>query len=159
MRRSIIAIVVCSILFPVLILCASQNGFAQVGSVRSTVIMHMNLTLDKSILPTTGVMVRLHARDAHSDTYYTSPIDADNGTTVNWRQDLPFSVSETQPLQMTLQTGTSDGVPLPAGYTVQWQYAVGSGAYKYMNGDTATVAAGKTEDATVTVRGTIVAAQ
>ncbi len=159
MHRSIIALVVCSILFPALTLLTPLDGFAQVGSVRRNLIMHMNLTLDKSALSTTGIMVRLHARDAHSDTYYTSPIDADTGTMVNWRQDLPFSVSETQPLQMTLYTGTSDGVPLPAGYTVQWQYAVGSGAYKYMNGNTATVAAGKTDDATVTVRGTVVATQ
>jgi len=60
---------------------------------------------------------------------------------------------------MVLQTGTSDGNPLPAGYRVEWKYAVGSGAYKYANGNGVDVAPGRTQDATVTVIGTVVATQ
>ena len=124
--------------------------------VAQSLLVHLDLDLDKSALSPTNVQVRIHATDRINDTYYASPVDPGEGDEVEWNQNLPLMVDSNLPMQLIFHLGDINGAPIPSGFAVQWQYDLNDSGYQDMTGNAVIIPANSSGDMNLTVQGTVV---
>lgn len=144
-----------SLLIIATVLIAPANCRAQ-PHLADSLLLKLDLDLDKSALSPINVQVRIHATDRISDTYYASPVDPGEGDEVEWNQDVPLLVDSDVPMRLIFHLNDVNGSPLPPGYAVQWQYDLDGSGLAEMVGNAVMVPAGSSGDMDLIVRGTVV---
>jgi hypothetical protein len=134
----------------------SQAVFAQ-PHLTESLLLHLDLDLDKSAFSSSRVQVKIHATDRISDSYFASPVDSLESDTVEWDQDLPLSIDSNIPMRLIFHLNSTDGAPLPSGFIVQWQYDLDGSGFQNMNSNSVTIPADSSGDMGLTVSGAVVA--
>lgn len=146
--------IITSFCLTLLVVCMmSAQAFAQ-ARIAESLLIHLDLDLDKSALSPTNVQVKIHATDHYSDAYFASPVDPGEGDNVDWNQDLQIIVSDNVPMRLIFHISDTSGTSLPSGYTVQWNMNANSGAEQ--SGNTLIIPAGTSDDMNLTVQGTVI---
>lgn len=125
--------------------------------VDESLLVHLDLDLDKSAVSPTNVQVRVHATDGLSDQYFASPVDPDEDDTVEWNQDLPLTVDSNYSMRLIFHIADPNGGPIPAGYAVQWQYDLDGSGFQDTTGHAITIPAGSSGDMNLTIQGSVLA--
>lgn len=124
----------------------------------NSLLVHLDLDLDKSAISPTNVQVRIHATDRINDTYYASQVDPEEDENdIEWNQDLPLMIDSNVPMRLIFHVNTTDGSPLPQGYAVQWQYSLDGSGSQDMTGNAVLIPAGSSGDMNLTVQGSVAA--
>lgn len=134
-----------------LIFATSTTSFAQ-AQIAESLLIHLDLDLDKSALSPTNVQVKIHATDHYADYYFASPNDPGEGDEIDWNQDLQIMVSNAVPMRLIFQISDTSGSPLPAGYSVDWDMSSDSGD---QSGNAFIIPAGTSDDMSLTVQGSV----
>ena len=134
-----------------LMFATSTTSFAQ-PQIAESLLIHLDLDLDKSALSPTNVQVKIHATDHYADYYFASPLDPGEGDEVDWNQDLQIMVSDNVPMRLIFHVSDTSGAALPAGYTVQWDMSSDSGQ---QSGNAFIIPAGTSDDMNLSVQGTV----
>jgi len=141
-----------SIVSSLCILClVNAAAFAQAPTAESLLI-HLDLDLDKSAISPANVQVKIHATDHYADYYFASPMDPGEGDEIDWNQDLQVMVGENVPMRLIFHISDTSGAPLPAGASVDWNMSVDSGS---QSGNTYVIPAGTSGDMDLSVDGTV----
>lgn len=146
----------CALFAALVIIAATPVVSHALMPVTEDLLVNLNLTLDKSVLPDTDVVVRIHATDRLNDQYFSSQPDPDQGTQVEWNREVQLLVDNDLPLRLIFTINALDGAPLPAGISVEWTYTMDNGGRQPMAGNAITIPAGTSGDTDLTVRGAIV---
>ena len=109
-----------------LVCTTTAVSFAQ-PQIAESLLIHLDLDLDKSAISPTNVQVKIHATDHYADYYFASPNDPGEGDEIDWNQDLQVMVSDAVPMRLIFHISDTNGAPLPAGYTVNWDMSSDSG--------------------------------
>lgn len=144
---------VLTLLFAIMSLICTTNtaAFAQ-ASIAESLLIHLDLDLDKSALSSTNVQVKIHATDHYADYYFASPLDPDEDNVIDWNQDLQVIVSDAVPMRLIFHISDTSGAPLPAGYTVDWNMSGDSGD---QSGSAFIIPAATSGDMNLSVQGTV----
>jgi hypothetical protein len=120
-----------------------------------SLLLHLDLDLDKSAISSSNIQVRIHATDRISDSYFASPPDSLEDDTVEWDQDLPLSIDSNLPMRLIFHVNSTNGAPLSSGIMVQWQYDLDGGGFQNMSNNSVTIPADSSGDMNLTVSGTV----
>jgi len=126
-------------------------AFAQ-AQIAESLLIHLDLDLDKSALSPTNVQVKIHATDHYADYYFASPADPGEGDEIDWNQDLQIMVSDNVPMRLIFHISDTNGAALPAGYTVDWDMSGDSGEE---SGNSFIIPAGTSGDMSLSVQGSV----
>lgn len=121
--------------------------------IAESLLIHLDLDLDASAIAPTNIQVKIHASDHYNDSYFASPIDPEEGSTVDWTQDLPIMTSNNVPMRLIFHISDTTGAPLPAGYTVDWTMSGDTGE---QSGNTFLLPADTSGDMNLSVQGSVV---
>lgn len=118
-----------------------------------SLLVHLDLDLDKSAISPTNVQVKLHATDGMSDQYYASQVDPGEGDEVEWSQDIPLTVDSNVSLRLIFHIADVNGGSIPSGYSVQWQSDLDGQSFQ---GPSVVIPAGSSGDMNLSVQGTVI---
>jgi hypothetical protein len=134
------------------LVCISNTAAFAQASTDESVLIHLNLSLDKSALSSTNIQVKIHATDHYADYYFSSPDDPDEDNEIDWNQDLQVMVGENVPMRLIFHITDTNGAPLPTGYTVDWNMSGDSGN---QSGSSFIIPADTSGDMNLSVQGTV----
>jgi len=122
----------------------------------NSVLIHLDLELDKGLLGEESVQVRMSAQDRHINVHFDSPVAGPDEPILVWQQDIPLIVDEGMPLVVMFELKRAGGYRLPADYRVDAQYSVDGGTYRQLTTNTLQVPGGFTGDVSLSISGTVV---
>lgn len=134
-----------------LLFLAAGTACAQ-GHVADSLLIHLNLDLDKSVLSSANLQVKIHATDHYADYYFSSPEDPDEDNVIDWNQDLQVMVSDTVPMRLIFHISDTSGAALPSGYSVDWNM---NGDIGDQSGSSYVIPADASGDMNLSVQGTV----
>ena len=129
----------------------STTCFAQ-ARIAESLLVRLDLDLDKSALSPANIQVKIHATDHYADYYFASPLDPGEGDEIDWNQDLQIVVSDNVPMRLIFSISDTSGAALPSGYSVDWNISGDSGE---QSGNTFVIPADTSGDMNLSVQGTV----
>jgi|GEM_PF-5492181 len=144
----------------IICVCIAALGFAAIAytqlDMTNSVLIHLDLELDKSLLGEEEVQVRMSAMDRHINVHFDSPVAGPDEPVLIWQQDIPLIVDEGMPLQVMFELKRAGGYRLPLDYRVDAQYSVNGSTYRELTTNTLQVPGGYTGEASLSISGTVV---
>lgn len=134
-----------------LVCTTSTVSFAQ-AHIAESLLIHLDLDLDKSAISPTNVQVKIHATDHYADYYFASPNDPGEDDEIDWNQDLQIMASDTVPMRLIFHISDTNGAALPTGYTVDWDMSSDSGD---QSGNSFIIPADTSGDMSLSVQGSV----
>lgn len=132
--------------------CITNTTCLAQAQIAESLLIHLNLSLDKSAISSTNVQVKIHATDHYADYYFASPLDPDEDNEIDWNQDLQVMVGENVPMRLIFHISDTSGAALPAGTSVDWSMSGDSGE---QSGNTFVIPAGTSDEMNLSVQGTV----
>lgn len=138
--------------FCTLLFWTQANALAQ-ANIAESLLIHLDLSLDKSAISNTNVQVKIHATDHYADYYFASPEDPDEDNEIDWNQDLQVMVSDEVPMRLIFHISDTNGAALPVGSSVNWSMSGDSGE---QSGNAFVIPADTSDELNLSVQGTVV---